>query len=143
MRNLGKKRYLLGFVKWDCIDKNYIILNPVNFTKIKDKMRRQNKKILVGLVIAFALVGCGDKVEITPKEEKIKIVNEYFEEKNKKYEEITAKLQVLADKGNEKAEKELERWDEIRAEISAKNMFKIDEKTKKEVEEMRKAGRLW
>lgn len=103
-------------------------------------MRRQNKKILVGLVIALALVGCGDKVEITPKEEKIKIVNEYFEEKNKKYEEITAKLQVLADKGNEKAEKELERWDEIRAEIRVKNMFQVSEETKKRAEEIRKKG---
>lgn len=99
------------------------------------------KKILVGLVIAFALVGCGDKVEITPKDEKIKIVNDYFDRNDEtKYNEITAKLQALADKGNEKAEKELERWEEIYREKKAKKMVEIPEDIKRRAEEIRKNG---
>lgn len=61
----------------------------------------------------------------------------------KKYYSIQEELQRLADEGNESAEKELKRWEEIYSEEVTKRAFEISEQTKKDVEKARKTGKLW
>ena len=46
----------------------------------------------------------------------------------------------LADEGNESAEKELDRWEEIYDEEFAKLSFQVSEETKKNVERIMKNG---
>ena len=55
----------------------------------------------------------------------------------KKYYSIQEELQRLADEGNESAEKELKRWEEIYSEEVTKRAFEISEQTKKDVERIR------
>ena len=58
----------------------------------------------------------------------------------KKYYSIQEELQRLADEGNESAEKELKRWEEIYSEEVTKRAFEISEQTKKDVERIREKG---
>ena len=58
----------------------------------------------------------------------------------KKYYSIQEELQRLADEGNESAEKELKRWEEIYSEEVTKRAFEISEQTKKDVERIRQKG---
>ena len=46
----------------------------------------------------------------------------------------------MADEGNESAEKELKRWEEIYSEEVTKRAFEISEQTKKDVERIREKG---
>ena len=58
----------------------------------------------------------------------------------KKYYSIQEEIQRLADEGNESAEKELKRWEEIYSEEVTKRAFEISEQTKKDVERIREKG---
>lgn len=105
------------------------------------------KKLLLLFILVLGLVSCGEKkVNITPKEEKVKIIQGYLnkEEDNiKKYNSIKQELQALADEGNDSAEKELGRWKEILDEEESKKWIEMTEKRKKMVEQARKTGKLW
>lgn len=100
------------------------------------------RKIFIFSILMLGLIGCEKKVEITTKEEKIKIVQGMFNSDSKmkeKYEKIKKELQLEADKGNKSAEDELKRWEEIKDEEIAKNMFKVSDKAKKIADEIRKS----
>ena len=105
------------------------------------------KKILLLGILILGLASCGEKkVDITPKEKKIEIVQGYLKGNSsfeKEYYKIKSELQKLADEGNESAEKELDRWEKILEEENSRLMFEISEETKKDVEEMRKTGKIW
>lgn len=94
----------------------------------------------------MTLFGCEKKVEITPKEEKIKIVQGMLNNDsklNEKYYNIKKELQAEIDKGNKSAEEELARWEKIKDEEITKNMFKVSEETSRKVDEMRRTGKIW
>ena len=105
------------------------------------------EKLLILSILVLGLASCGEKkVDITPKEEKIKIVQGHLKrdyELRKKYYSIQEELQKMVDEGNESAEKELDKWKEILEEEQTKLMFEISEQTKKDVEKARKTGKLW
>ena len=90
------------------------------------------KKILSGMLLTFLLIGCGEKIPTTSKSEKEKIVTSFNKDENarKKYIEITSELEKLIKDGNEKAEKELKEWEEVKKEYMVKNMFEMSEETK-------------
>lgn len=74
------------------------------------------------------------KVDITPKEEKIKIIQGHLKrdyELREKYYSIQEELQKLADEGNKSAEEELKRWEEIYDDEVTKKAFEVSEETKK------------
>ena len=104
------------------------------------------KKIVIFSLLALSLLGCEKKVDITPKEEKEKIITGHYNRENemrKKYYDIKDELQKLADEGNKSAEEELARWEKVESEVLKKRALQISEKTKKDVEEMRKTGKIW
>ena len=103
------------------------------------------KKILSGMLLTFLLIGCGEKIPTTSKSEKEKIVTSFNKDENarKKYIEITSELEKLIKDGNEKAEKELKEWEEVKKEYMVKNMFEMSEETKAIAEKHIKSGKLW
>ena len=103
------------------------------------------KKILSGMLLTFLLIGCGEKIPTTSKSEKEKIVTSFSKDENarKKYIEITSELEKLIKDGNEKAEKELKEWEEVKKEYMVKNMFEMSEETKAIAEKHIKSGKLW
>lgn len=102
------------------------------------------KRLFILFILTLGLVSCGEKkVDITPKEEKIKIVQGHLNrdsELRKKYYAIQEELQKLADEGNKSAEKELKRWEEIHDEEVTKRAFEVSEETKRNAERVRKVG---
>ena len=103
------------------------------------------KNLLFGMLLTFLLIGCGEKIPTTSKSEKEKIVTSFSKDENarKKYIEITSELEKLAKDGNEKAEKELKEWEEVKKEYMVKNMFEMSEETKAIAEKHIKSGKLW
>lgn len=104
------------------------------------------KKIFVFSMLILGLIGCEKKVEITPKEEKVKIVQgmfNYDQKMKEKYYTIKAELQAEADKGNKSAEEELDRWEKVKDEEMSKNMSRVSKETQRRVDEMRRTGKLW
>ena len=74
------------------------------------------KKLLLSAFTLILLVGCGEKVLLTPKEEKTKLVKLVYakEEKAiKEYNEIRAKLTEQVKKGKNEAMEELEKWESV------------------------------
>ena len=79
------------------------------------------KQLLLSAFTLILLVGCGEKVILTPEEEKTEIVIlVYAEEENaiKKYNKIKTKLTEQVKKGNKDAMEELEKWKESEENIS-------------------------
>lgn len=80
------------------------------------------KKILAGILLLALFTACGEeKVKNYSKEEKIKIAKGKFIDYDKKaedeYNSIISKLKKKANKGDKKAEKEIEEWYKIVQEI--------------------------
>lgn len=79
------------------------------------------KKILLMIFLAATFTGCFGGVETTSKKYKKELLEKVFvknDEKAKaKYNEIIAELEKSADEGNEKAEKELDLWDDAKFDL--------------------------
>ena len=99
------------------------------------------KKLLLGAFTLVLLVGCGKKVQLTPKEEKIKLIKLVYAKETKaikEYNEIKEKLVEQIAKGENKAIEELERWESIEGEEEARKMTGASEESMREAERMRK-----
>lgn len=85
------------------------------------------KKILLMIFLAATFTGYFEGVETTSKKYKKELIEKVFVKDDKKakaeYNEIIAELEKAADEGNEKAEKELELWDDAKFDL-------IDDKIK-------------
>ena len=79
------------------------------------------KKILLMIFLAATFTGCFGGVETTSRKYKKELLEKVFvknDEKAKtKYNEIIAELEKAADEGNEKAEKELDLWDDAKFDL--------------------------
>lgn len=79
------------------------------------------KKILLMIFLAATFTGCFGGVETTSKKYKKELLEKVFVKNDKKakakYNEIISELEKAADEGNEKAEKELELWDDAKFDL--------------------------
>lgn len=79
------------------------------------------KKILLIVFLAATFTGCFSGIETTSKKYKKELLEKVFvknDQKSKaKYNEIIAELEKAADEGNEKAEKELDLWDDAKFDL--------------------------
>ena len=79
------------------------------------------KKILLMIFLAVTFTGCFEGVETTSRKYKKELLEKVFvkndEKARTKYNEIIAELEKAADEGNEKAEKELELWDDTKFDL--------------------------
>ena len=101
------------------------------------------KKILLGLFTLILLVGCGEKVLLTPKEEKTKLIKLVYAKEIKaikEYNEIKAKLTEQVKKGKNEAMEELEKWERIELKAKARKMTSASDESRKRAEKARKDG---
>ena len=99
------------------------------------------KKLLLSAFTLILLVGCGEKVILTPEEEKTKLVKLVYakEEKAiKEYNEIKLKLTEQVKKGSKDAMAELEKWESVDEDARIRKMNSASEESIKYAEKMRK-----
>lgn len=101
------------------------------------------KKLLVLLAMIGLLTACGgEKINTTSKSYKKELLTKAYKkhdiEAQKKYLAIEKELQELANNGNKKAEKELEKWEKVAEDFQADIMLEMSPEDKAYVEEIKK-----
>lgn len=91
------------------------------------------KKLLVVSLMLGLLTACGEKVPTTSKSYKKELLQKVYEKNDVKakeeYQNIIAELEEIAGEGSEKADREIERWEEIDADFQAKALQRMSKET--------------
>lgn len=98
---------------------------------------------MVGLLTA-----CGEKVPTTSKGYKKELLQKIYEKNDvkaeKEYRKIIAELEKISGEGSEKADREIERWEEIEADFQAKALQKMSAESRAVAEKfMNHEGNGW
>ena len=100
------------------------------------------KKLIVLSILAGLLTACGgEKVNTTSKSYKKELLTKAYKkhdiEAQKKVLAIQKELQELANNGNEKAEKELEKWEKVAEDFRAEIMLEMSPEEKEYVKKIK------
>ncbi len=99
------------------------------------------KKLLVLSLMIGLLTACGEKINTTSKSYKKELLTKAYKkhdiEAQKKVLAIQKELQELANNGNEKAEKELEKWEKVAEDFRAEIMLEMSPEEKEYVKKIR------
>lgn len=99
------------------------------------------KKLLILLLMIGLLTACGEKINTTSKSYKKELLTKAYKkhdiEAQKEYLAIKKELKELANNGSEKAEKELEKWENVAEDFRAEIMLELSPEEKEDIKKAR------